>query len=522
MMFLWVGIPFAIGRGDAYVRERITDLEVRSQTAEFAQHDAAEAAVRTERARIARELHDVVAHEITVMTLQAEGARRAVGDTDPRVAQALQTIGDSGRKGLAEMHRMIGVLRDTSEGNFPASEPSVGTAYAPSRVDFLAPMPSLAALPALVKQVDDAGMPVDLRVRGSAHVPAGVELSAYRIVQEALTNALKHAGPGAHVSVDIERARTAVTITVEDDGRGVISDATKERQRPRHRGDARAGRGPRRLDRARRAPRRRVQGPRGPAVPRRRGHHGKPRAQVLDCGDRLARRVHSEGAHVIRVLLVDDQAMVRAGLRMILDSEPDIEVVGEVDDGVGAAAAVSRLLPDVILMDIRMPGMDGLAATREVIAAHPDAKVVVLTTFDLDEYVYGALRAGASGFLLKSADGDTLVNAVKIVAAGEALLAPEVTRRVIEEFARATRDSGTTGVEHVATEEAIGDLSEREVEVLQLMAQGMSNQEIAKELYLSSTTVKTHVSHILTKLGVRDRVQAVVEAYDSGIVAPRG
>jgi DNA-binding NarL/FixJ family response regulator len=225
---------------------------------------------------------------------------------------------------------------------------------------------------------------------------------------------------------------------------------------------------------------------------------------------------------VIRVLLVDDQAMVRAGLRMILDSEPDIQVVGEVDDGAGAAAAVAEHRPDVILMDIRMPGMDGLAATREVIAAHPEAKVVVLTTFDLDEYVYGALRAGASGFLLKSASGDALVNAVKVVAAGEALLAPEVTRRVIEEFARATRDVATPGAEHVVPADAIGDLSEREVEVLQLMAQGMSNQEIAKDLYLSSTTVKTHVSHILTKLGVRDRVQAVVEAYDSGIVAPRG
>ncbi len=227
-MALWVTIPFAIGRGDAFARERITDLKVKSQTAEIAHHDAAEAAVRTERARIARELHDVVAHEITVMTLQAEGARRAVGDKDPRITQALQTIGDSGRKGLAEMHRMIGVLRDTSEGDAPATEPRVGTAYAPARVDFLSPMPSLAALPSLVKQVDDAGTSVDLRVRGSAHVPAGVELSAYRIVQEALTNALKHAGPGAHVNVNIERARTAVTITVEDDGRGVVSDATKE------------------------------------------------------------------------------------------------------------------------------------------------------------------------------------------------------------------------------------------------------------------------------------------------------
>ncbi len=226
-MALSVTIPFAIGRGDAFARERMTDLEVKSQTAEIAQQEAAEAAVRTERARIARELHDVVAHEITVMTLQAEGARRAVGDKDPRVTQALQTIGDSGRKGLAEMHRMIGVLRDTSEGDTPDSEPSVGTAYAPARVDFLSPMPSLAALPALVKQVGDAGLPVDLRVRGNSHVPAGVELSAYRIVQEALTNALKHAGPGAHVSVDIDRARTAVTITVEDDGRGVISDVTQ-------------------------------------------------------------------------------------------------------------------------------------------------------------------------------------------------------------------------------------------------------------------------------------------------------
>ncbi|MBN2177512.1 MAG: response regulator transcription factor [Demequinaceae bacterium] len=225
---------------------------------------------------------------------------------------------------------------------------------------------------------------------------------------------------------------------------------------------------------------------------------------------------------MIKVLLVDDQAMVRAGLKMILDSEPDIEVCCEVEEGEKAAAAVQEHHPDIVLMDIRMPGMDGLAATREVLAADPDAKVVILTTFDLDEYVYGALRAGASGFLLKSADGDTLVESVRIIAGGEALLAPEVTRRVIEQFARGERAAATTDEEHHPTEEAIGDLSEREVEVLQLMARGLSNHEIAKELFLSSTTVKTHVSHILTKLGVRDRVQAVVEAYDSGIVAPRG
>ncbi len=223
-MFLWVGIPFAIGRGDAFTRERMTQLEVKSQTAEITQQEAAEAAVRTERTRIARELHDVVAHEITVMTLQAEGARRSIGDANPKVADALQTIGESGRKGLGEMHRMIGALRDTSEGDDTPPEPRVGTAYAPARVDFLAPMPSLAALPALAKQVEDAGLPVALSIRGSSHVPAGVELSAYRIVQEALTNALKHAGPGAHATVDVDRARTAVTVTVEDDGRGVISE----------------------------------------------------------------------------------------------------------------------------------------------------------------------------------------------------------------------------------------------------------------------------------------------------------
>ncbi|MFN3865657.1 MAG: response regulator [Demequina sp.] len=226
---------------------------------------------------------------------------------------------------------------------------------------------------------------------------------------------------------------------------------------------------------------------------------------------------------MIRVGLVDDQAMVRVGLRMILESEADIEIVGEAADGADAQALVRDLTPDVVLMDIRMPGMDGLAATEQVLAAHPGARVVILTTFDDDEYLYEALRVGASGFLLKSADGDTLVNAVRVVAAGEALLAPEVTRRVIERFAASVpvEAPGQGGV-HVPSPEAIGDLSDREVEVLQLIARGMSNQEIASELWVSSTTVKTHVSHILTKLGVRDRVQAVVEAYESGIVVPKG
>ncbi|MFV0634066.1 response regulator [Demequina sp.] len=226
---------------------------------------------------------------------------------------------------------------------------------------------------------------------------------------------------------------------------------------------------------------------------------------------------------MIRVGLIDDQAMVRVGLKMILDAEPDIEIVAEASDGAHAVELVREHSPDVVLMDIRMPGMDGLAATAQVLESSPDAHVVILTTFDDDEYVYEALRVGASGFLLKSADGDTLVNAVRVVASGEALLAPEVTRRVIERFASHPAESPGTLDEngkHVPPPEAIGDLSDREVEVLRLLARGMSNQEIAKELWVSSTTVKTHVSHILTKLGVRDRVQAVVEAYESGIVRP--
>ena len=219
---------------------------------------------------------------------------------------------------------------------------------------------------------------------------------------------------------------------------------------------------------------------------------------------------------LIRVALVDDQAMVRAGLRMILESEPDITVCGEAADGADAAALASTTEPHVLLMDIRMPGLDVIAATKQVLATCPYIRVVILTTFDDDEHVYEALRAGASGFLLKSADGDTLVNAVRIVASGEAMLAPEVTRRVIEQFALAPAAQAAPNAD------AVGDLSEREVEVLQLMARGLSNIEIASELFVSSTTVKTHVSHILTKLGVRDRVQAVVEAYESGLVVPKG
>ncbi|GHF25597.1 MULTISPECIES: response regulator [Streptomyces] len=218
----------------------------------------------------------------------------------------------------------------------------------------------------------------------------------------------------------------------------------------------------------------------------------------------------------IRVLIVDDQMMVREGFSVLLNAQPDIEVVGEAVDGREAVAKVAELGPDVVLMDIRMPGMNGLEATREIVAADGDAKVLVLTTFDLDEYVYQALRAGASGFLLKDASARQLADGVRVVADGEALLAPTVTKRLIQEFSR-------LGAPKTApAQERIGDLTERETEVLVLVAQGRSNSEIAGHLVVAESTVKTHVSRILVKLGLRDRTQAAVFAYETGLVTPGG
>jgi DNA-binding NarL/FixJ family response regulator len=215
---------------------------------------------------------------------------------------------------------------------------------------------------------------------------------------------------------------------------------------------------------------------------------------------------------MINVLIADDQAMVRSGLRLILESEADIAVVGEAENGEEAIRLAKRERPDVVLMDVRMPVLDGLEATRQITETLEDTRVIVLTTFDLDDYVYGALRAGAAGFLLKDADGDQLVEAVRIIAAGDGIIAPSITSRLIAEFAsRPHTTTRATGLD---------DLTEREVDVLRLVAKAMSNSEIAEELFVSETTVKTHVSHILTKLQLRDRVQAVVVAYESGLITP--
>ena len=211
----------------------------------------------------------------------------------------------------------------------------------------------------------------------------------------------------------------------------------------------------------------------------------------------------------IRVLVADDQSMVRAGFRMLLANEPDIEVVAEASNGLEAIHQAARFQPSVVLMDIRMPELDGLEATRRLIAADQAAKILILTTFDLDEYVYEALRSGASGFVLKDDPPEQLLAAIRVVAAGDALLSPAITKRVIAQFTQIPRSAPPRGLD---------ELTDRELDVFRLIARGLSNPEIARELYISETTVKTHITHILQKLNLRDRVQAVVLAYETGLL----
>jgi len=214
------------------------------------------------------------------------------------------------------------------------------------------------------------------------------------------------------------------------------------------------------------------------------------------------------------VLLVDDQPLLRTGFRMVLGSEPDLAVVGEAGDGLDAVDLARRLVPDVVLMDIRMPRLDGVEATRRIVAAGLPVRVLILTTFDLDEYVLGGLRAGASGFLPKDVPAEDLVEAIRVVAAGEAVVAPRILRRLLDRYATHLPDPSQRPPPSLAA------LTEREQEVLVHIARGLSNAEIARTLFVSETTVKTHVGHVLTKLGLRDRVQAVVLAYESGLVRP--
>ena len=483
---LAVIVAWTLGTWSRERRAYIGTVEDRAARAEADREAQARLAVAAERERIARELHDVVTHHVSVIVIQAGAARRALELRPADAREAIDAIDTTGRLALGDMRRMLGILGSGPTAAAGADEGDPETAA-------LAPMPGLDQLGALIESVRAAGLPVELSIEGqSRRLDPGCR---------ALGVPDHPGGAHEHAEACTRRAR---------DGQRPL--------RPRRAGGAhrRCGR-----DRAER---------RGGSRRRRARAHRHARAgrdvrwvvRGRTCvgrfprgGAAAARSGDSDPMTPIRVLLVDDQLLVRTGFRMILKDEADIEVVGEATDGSAALDAARSLRPHVVVMDIRMPVMDGVEATRRLVS-DPDvtARVLVLTTFDADEYVLEALRAGASGFLLKDVAPDDFAAAIRTIAAGDSLLAPSVTRRLLDRFR--DRLPGPSDPRHAR----LSDLTERELEVLKLMARGLSNREIADELVLAEPTVKTHVSHVLLKLDLRDRAQAVVLAYEVGLVRP--
>ena len=469
---LFAGLTVASGsRYLAWMDERARRLEVeRDQQAVIA--------AAAERTRIARELHDIVSHSLSVVITLADAAA-VVSRADPaRGVEAMTEVSEVGRRALTDMRAMLGVLR--------TDEPAAG----------LAPQPGIGDLGALVERVRATGLPVDLAVEGTPFpLGAAAELTAYRIVQEALTNTLRHAA-ARHASVTIVYDEPQVRVQVADDG--TANDGTAKPQ------GSRRGHG--------------IDGMRERAALHGGTLRAGPSPKVPKFRAGLAGRSHPRAARVsISILLADDQPLLRRGFRMILETEDDLTVVAEAGNGEEAVDLARRHAPDVVLMDIRMPGTDGIEATQQITAAGPLPKVLVLTTFDLDEYAFGALRAGASGFLLKDVRPGELVAAIRTVAAGDAVISPRVTRRLLEEYAQVLPLAPGQREQRFPQ---LATLTEREREVLIAVARGLSNTEIAASLFVSEATVKSHVGRILSKLALRDRVQVVVLAYEAGLIQP--
>jgi DNA-binding NarL/FixJ family response regulator/signal transduction histidine kinase len=426
-----------------------------------------------ERNRIARDLHDSIGHALTATTLQAAAARE-VFDTDPAfVRRALETIEEVGRAAMDDLDHVLGVLRDREPG-----QDRDGTGDAAAR----RPQPTLDDLPRLCEDARASGVEVSVHVAGSLDaVPAAVSREGYRIVQEGLTNAARHAG---RVPVTLRMAVAEGALAID------ITNPVTNRATGRRRG----GRG---LD----GMRERVELLGGRSVVCR-GH------AAIGWSGPVGR-----SGMTTTVLIVDDDELVRVGLRAIIDAQPDLRVVGEAADGAEVLSSVRRLRPDVVLMDVRMPAIDGIQATRHLLSVVNDPpRILVITTFENDEYVYAALRAGASGFLLKRARPGEVVDAVRVIARGDSLLFPAAIRRLAARYGHADAAGRLPGAR----------LTGRELDVLRLMAAGRSNAEIAAALVVGVETVKTHVGNVLTKLGVRDRTQAVIVAYESGFVTSAG
>jgi DNA-binding NarL/FixJ family response regulator len=394
-------------------------------------------------------------------------------------------VAESGTSTLNSMRTFVGTLRD---GANEALDDAAGATATRGR-----------DVPALLETFRGTGLVVHADLADPpVEIGPALGLNIYRIVQEALTNVIRH-GAAERAWVDIHYDEDAVFILIDDNGRGLVRDGRAPghglvgvaERAALHDGTSSLGPGPRggcRLEAMLQCGRQR----RWPAADRRRA------------GDVV----------VIRLVLADDQQVVRLGFRMILDGEPDMEVVGEAANGVAAIEAALELRPDVILTDVRMPMMDGIAATEAIVERCPGVRVLVVTTFNLDEYVLGALRAGAAGFLLKDVEPADLLAAIRTVMRGDSLVAPAATRSLVD-YAMQQRVDGPGGVDDAVLEQ----LSDREREVLVLIARGLSNAQVADTLFLGETTVKSHVSNLLSKLHLRSRVQAVVLAYETGLVS---
>jgi DNA-binding NarL/FixJ family response regulator len=478
---VWVSVLFiviitgAIVAWGMFVRARrqlVLSLRERADRAEAEQQLRVEQAQAHERARIAREMHDVLAHRISLLSMHA-GALEFRPDAPPEeIARAAGVVRATAHQALDDLREVIGVLRE---------EPLDGD---PER-----PQPTLANLPALLDESRQAGMHVssECLVEDLATVPDGVGRNAYRIVQEALTNARKHAH-GAAVDVTLAGAAGSGLI-LEVRNRLPVGAAPAPHPGGRHRADRAVG----------------------AHEPGRRPARARPHAGRRLRAAGLAAVAGMTGSP-IRVLIADDDALVRSALSMMLAGTDDIRVVAEVADGAEVAAAVDAYRPDLVLMDIRMPRMDGLAATEQVRAREDAPAVIVLTTFDADDMVLRALRAGAGGFLLKDTPPPEILKAVRLVAAGEAMLSPTVTRRLLTHFA-----GGGADARRAEAAALLERLTDREREVALAVAEGKSNAEIAAALFMSVATVKAHVSRLLVKLELNNRVQIALLAHDAGL-----